>query len=123
MTYEEYKNKVFSERPKVKEEYDKWGSKIIFVDDQFCEMMNYAVRYALGRRTYAVSSVCRYVNDLIDVLDDQTIYVMIQDIKSQRKYGGLGMEMDEECWDKLQQKLQLELNNRKDTGKHGWKIE
>ena len=93
------------------------------VDDSFCEMMNYAVRYALGRRTYAVSNVVCYVEDLVDILDDQTIYVMIQDIKTQREYGGLGMAMDEKCWYMLQQKLQLELNNRKATGKHGWKIE
>lgn len=92
------------------------------VDDSFCEILNYAVRYALGRRTYAVSNVARYVEDLIDVLDDQTIYVMIQDIKSQRDFGGLGMEMDKECWDRLQVKLQIELHNRQATGKHGWKI-
>ena len=43
------------------------------VDDMFCEMMNWAARYAIGRRTYAASDTANYILRLVDCLDDKTL--------------------------------------------------
>lgn len=111
MTYEEYKNKTFSERPKVKEEYEKWESKMIFVDNHFCEMMNFALRYAIGRNTYASSDTANYIYDIVSLIDNKTLSVMLRDIEEQEKIS-IGDEIDEKGWIRLKEKIKKILEKR-----------
>lgn len=81
------------------------------IDSTFCEMMNYAVRYACGRRTYAASSTANYVCSLVDKIDTQTLSVMLRDIEEQEKIS-LGDQIDERCWVRLKHKLKKEIEKR-----------
>lgn len=114
MKFEEYKQKTLSEYPDVKEEYEKLK---VPVDDMFCEMMNWAVRYALGRRTYAVSDTVGYILRVLKLLDDQTIYVMLRDIEEQERIGNLGHDFDAVEWIKLKEAIQKEIERRNDNGR------
>lgn len=113
MKFEEHKQKTLAEYPEVKEEYDKLK---VPADDMFCEMMNWAVRYALGRRTYAVSDTVGYVLRVLKLLDDQTIYVMLRDIEEQERIGNLGHDCDVAEWMKLKEAIQKEIERRKNNG-------
>ena len=74
-------------------------------------MINYAVRYACGRRTYAAMSTANYVYNLADKLDTQTLSVMLRDIEEQEKIS-LGDEIDEKGWIRLKGRIQKILEKR-----------
>lgn len=112
MNFEEYKRKAFAVNPEVKEEYEKLK---VPVDDMFCEMMNWAVRYALGRRTYAASDTARYMIRIMKVLDDKTIHVMLRDIMEHEKFDDLGDECDAVEWMNLKEAIQKERERRKNN--------
>lgn len=100
-----------------KEDNPDLNNETVPVDDMFCEMMNWAVRYALGRRTYAASDTAGYMMRVLKLLDDQTIYVMLRDIEEQEKIGNLGHECDAAEWMKLKEAIQKEIERRK-NGDH-----
>lgn len=79
------------------------------VDDMLGEMLNWAVRYALGRMTYAVSDTVSYVMPLIPKLDRKTLSVMMEDIKSAPRYGH---EIDKTDWMRLLDAIREELKRR-----------
>ena len=81
------------------------------IDGLFCEIINYAVRYACGRRTYAAMSTANYVYNLADKLDTQTLSVMLRDIEEQEKIS-LGDEIDERAWIRLKGRIQKILEKR-----------
>lgn len=93
---------------------------VVEIDDLFCEMMNYAVRYACGRRTYAASSTANYVYNIADKLDTQTLSVMLRDIDEQEKIS-LGDEIDERCWIRLSNKIKKTLEKREFFKSHDFK--
>jgi len=64
----------------------------------------FAVRYALGRRTYAVKITVDYVIAEMPKLSEQCRLVMIEDIEQQEPFG-YGEECDEEDWMRLLGKL------------------
>lgn len=68
---------------------------LVPVDDAFFEMLTFAVRYALGRRTYAAGDTARYVEQHISYLDIATLSVIESDIAGSRS---LGDPCDEEAW-------------------------
>lgn len=68
---------------------------LVPLDDAFCEMLTFAVRYSLGRRTYAAGDTARYVEKHISYLDIATLSVIERDIASGRS---LGDSCDEEAW-------------------------
>lgn len=114
MKFEEYKQKTLAEYPDVNMEYDMLKRiDMVPVDDMFCEMMNWAVRYALGRKTYAVSDTVGYVLRVLKLLDYQTIYVMLRDIEEQERIGNLGHDCDAAEWMKLKEAIQKEIERRK----------
>lgn len=84
---------------------------VVEIDSSFCEMMNYAVRYACGRRTYAALSTANYVYNLADKLDTQTLSVMLRDIEEQEKIS-LGDDIDERGWIRLKGKIKKILEKR-----------
>lgn len=70
----------------------------VIIDDDFGEMMNWAVRYALGRRTYAVGDTCRFVKSVLPYLDHKTLSVMARDIKEKSDFNDLGDQCDADDW-------------------------
>ena len=52
----------------------------LYYDDDFCCIINSAVRYSLGRSSYMPSTTVKFVLKYIMVLDVRTITVMIEDI-------------------------------------------
>lgn len=122
MKFNEYKEKVFKENPEVKEEYYKLKQqKTVVVDELFCEMMNYAVRYSCGRRTYAALSTANYVHNLADKLNTQTLLVILRDIEEQEKIS-LGDEIDERGWIKLKNKIKKILEERGFFESHNFEL-
>lgn len=81
------------------------------IDSTFCEMMNWAVRYACGRKTYAALDTANYVYNLADKLDTQTLSVMLRDIEGQEKIS-LGDDIDERGWIRLKNKIKKILEKR-----------
>lgn len=61
-------------------------------------MLISALRYALGRRTYIVSTTAEYIANEIPKLSEQCKNVMIQDIEVQERLGGCGDQCDKESW-------------------------
>jgi len=88
-----------------------WG--VVPIDDHFGEIINYAVRYALGRRTYAAGSTASYVERLVPQLNDLTLRVIENDIASKRN---LGDSWDEEAWFRL---LAIVRKERKERQRRG----
>lgn len=64
-----------------------------------------AVRYALGRQTYMVGIVCRYVASVIPTLSENCRNLIIRDIKEAERYG-YGHKCDEKDWMELLEKLE-----------------
>lgn len=85
-------------------------------DDRFGEMLNYSVRYALGRMSYAVSDTVSFIMPLIPHLTTRTIYCMHRDIKEHDEHGLLGMQCDKVDWMKLYKAIGKELERRKEEG-------
>ena len=67
-------------------------------DPELSLMLACAVRYALGRRTYVVSTVTDYVMDHLPQLDKKIMFSMIRDIKECQYYGH---DCDKEDWMRL----------------------
>ena len=92
------------------------------IDDDFGMMLNWAVRYSLGRRTYAVSSTCSYIIPLIPHLSSKTLWCMQRDIAERRDrpngniLGDLGDECDRRDWLHLLECVDKELARRTDNG-------
>ena len=73
-----------------------------------------AVRYALGRMSYVVDEVCKYVASKRDKLSRNCINVITRDIKEEmQRYHDLGeklgMECDERSWVKLLEVLERKV--------------
>ena len=76
-----------------------------------------AVRYALGRRTYIVEDVCRYVKNQKDTLSDQCKNIIINDIEDDvemyhRVCRTCGDDIDEKEWCGLLRVLKGEEHDR-----------
>lgn len=92
--------RIFSEIPTV---------DAVEVDDNLGEMLNWAVRYALGRMTYAVNDTVSYVLPLIPKLDKRTLSVMQRDIERAPEYGH---DCDEADWMRLLYAIREERKRR-----------
>ena len=73
------------------------------------EMMIFAFRYALGRMTYAPSTVVDNIKANIDKISTGDIQLYIKEIKEFKQYG---MEMDKKHWLNFVDYLQKELFKR-----------
>lgn len=85
-------------------------------DDRFGEMLNSALRYALGRMSYIVEDTANYIRPLLPYLSDRTLWVMEKDIKEQAAMNFLGMKQDAEVWTALLVDIEKELVHRKESG-------
>ena len=82
------------------------------VNDDFGLMMNYAVRYAIGRKTYAPSAVIGFITPLLPQLDDRTIHCLDQDIVDAKYSGGYGDACDEKDWMRFHEAIKAEKKKR-----------
>lgn len=73
-----------------------------------------AIRYCLGRRTYAPVIVQGIVLDNISLIEDKDLYVMIRDIEEARDRDNLGDEnIDKPNWLAFLEALKSEQEGRK----------
>lgn len=79
-------------------------------DDRFGEMLNYAVRYALGRQSYAPHDVVNYITPLLPRLSHRTLFVMAKDIEKTDSYGD--ERIDKPMWLKFLAEVKKHLNNK-----------
>lgn len=80
------------------------------IDDVFGQMMVSAVRYALGRQTYIVSTTTQYMTGLVKKLDNQNLACMERDIREAGNYGS--ETIDKPNWMSLLAVLQEEMKTR-----------
>jgi len=86
-------------------------------DDNFGAILNCAVRYALGRRTYMVSLVIDYIVPLLPSLNIKTLECFGRDLYSytqdvSRGLGTWGDDIDREAWFAFAEAVNEELKNR-----------
>ena len=62
------------------------------------DVLFYAMRYALGRMTFAPITVIENIKHNIDLLNKNDIKLLIRDIEEQKDFGGYGMDCDERLW-------------------------
>jgi len=81
-------------------------------DDDFGLVLNAAVRYSLGRRTYMPSAVTGFIKPLLSKLNNRTLWCFDQDIKDKKYEGGYGDECDEKTWMEFHQAVRAEREKR-----------
>ena len=92
--------------------------KTVGVDDDLGEMLNFALRYAIGRGTYSSMSVPAYITPLIPNLTNRTLVVMTRDIVARKNEPFAGdepygdPEIDKPAWIKLLVDIREELRKR-----------
>ena len=69
-----------------------------------------AVRYCLGRRTYAPWTVMGFVKTFLPALDDKTLYVMARDIAEADNLGDA--EIDASMWAEFLGEIREEQKRR-----------
>jgi hypothetical protein len=88
---------------------------VVPVDDNLGEMLNYAVRYSLGRMSYAPHDVIAYCRPLLPNLSDKTLHVMQNDIAAAARDEMLGDEtIDAPAWIQFLFEVLREIEGRKD---------
>lgn len=84
-------------------------------DEDFGAVLNCAVRYCLGRKTYMPGLVIDYITPLLPKLDDRTLWCFERDIlEAKESYGcGLGdKNIDEPKWIDFLEKVKEERGKR-----------
>lgn len=79
-----------------------------------------AFRYALGRRTYIVSTVANFIRDNLQYIQTRDIKLMIKEIEEKNmtrshrdmEYNELGDPCDVNVWLGLQRRLKEEVSSR-----------
>lgn len=66
-------------------------------DDDFGAVLNCAIRYCLGRRTYMPELVVSYIRPLLPHLNDKALSVMEKDVSSCGPFG-YGDQCDCDTW-------------------------
>lgn len=70
-----------------------------------------AVRYCLGRRTYAPGAVMSFIKQFLPALSDNTLYVMARDIAEADNLGDA--EIDAPMWAEFLTEIEQERKRRK----------
>ena len=82
-------------------------------DDNFGAVLNCAVRYAVGRRSYMPYLVTSYITPLVPDLSTKTLWAIRNDINDAAKFDGLGdPSIDAPLWLALRDSVQRELIKR-----------
>lgn len=87
--------------------------KFDYADDDFGAVINCAVRYACGRRTYMPHIVAGYILPIVSKLNSRTLAVLDKDLDDIHKLSGFGdPTIDEPIWVKLHEEVKAELGRR-----------
>jgi hypothetical protein len=82
-------------------------------DDDFGAVLNWAVRYCLGRMTYAPSMTIEFITPLLPYLSMKTLWCFERDIDERKKDGrSFGMDLDEEMWMRFWEAVKVEMERR-----------
>lgn len=82
-------------------------------DDNFGAVLNCAVRYAIGRRSYMPGIVVGFIKPLVKDLTTKTLWAIRSDISEASKFDGLGdPDIDAPLWLALREDVQKELVKR-----------
>lgn len=82
-------------------------------NDEFGTILNCAVRYACGRRSYMPSLVIGFIKPLIPNLSDNALYGIEQDLTDAKYEGGYGdPRIDEPGWLNLLSLVKAERERR-----------
>ena len=87
--------------------------KIDLEDDEFGTMLNCALRYAIGRRTYMPSLFIDFTTPLLPYLSNKTLWCFDQDVTEAKYEGGYGdPDIDEPLWMKFHRDVRAERTRR-----------
>ena len=87
--------------------------KTVLVCEDFGLMLNWELRYTLGRETYAPHSVMIYCKPLLPYLSERTLEVMSKDIEEAAKSNSLGdPRIDAPKWLEFLDTIKVELTER-----------
>lgn len=84
----------------------------IKLDRDFEFMLNCAMRYCLGRRTYAPGLFCSYVMPLLPCLSDSALENLRYNFSMTRDYGD---NCDKDTWLKFHAAIEREISRRKEN--------
>lgn len=96
--------------------------KIDPANDDFGAVLNCAVRYAIGRRTYMPSLVIDFITSLLPVLSDKTLWCFDQDLVEAKYTTGYGdPNIDEQTWKRFHEAVRAERTKRGHTLYKSWR--
>ena len=91
-------------------------------DDEFGAVLNCAVRYAIGRRTYMPGLVIDFITPLLPRLSSKTLWCLDQDLTEARWEGGYGdPKIDEPGWMRFHEAVRAERQRRRDKLYVSWR--
>lgn len=86
---------------------------IQMIPDDEGMIINFAVRYAIGRQTYAPSAVIQYVTPRLPLLNDRTLVVLYNDMNDKVQVGNLGdAQIDAPQCKRFFESIKAELSKR-----------
>ena len=80
--------------------------------DEFCAVLNCAVRYCIGRRTYMPKLVMDVIRPLLPALTERTLWCFEWDIEEADNYGA---DYDEEEWMQFLSEVKAEIARRNES--------
>lgn len=87
--------------------------KVDLHDDEFGTMLNCAVRYACGRRSYMPGAVVRFITPLLPFLSSRTLWCFDQDISEARHRDECGdPRIDLPMWIEFHERVKKERLKR-----------
>ena len=102
---------------------DKKKPNIDVTDDFFGAVLNCAVRYAIGRKSYMPGLVMDFIKPLIPYLSSKTLWCFDQDITEQRFVEGYGnSDIDEPEWMEFHRKVREEREKRGEALYKTWSV-
>lgn len=82
-------------------------------DDNFGAVLNWAVRYCLGRMSYAPSMTVEFITPLLPYLNYRTLWCFDKDIEERKEDGySFGMDFDEAMWMRFWEAVKDEMERR-----------
>ena len=82
------------------------------VNADFGTVLNCAVRYAIGRRTYMPGLVIDFIHPLLPFIDDNTLWVLDKDIEEAARISLGDPIIDEPVWKSFHESVKNELRAR-----------
>lgn len=93
-------------------------------DDFFGAVLNCAVRYAIGRKSYMPGLVIDFITPLIPHLSDKTLWCFDQDVTDAKYTSGYGdKNIDEPAWLKFHEAVRAERTKRGHELYKSWREE